>query len=247
MLLITVVLKTTIPYDDSTALFEYGFNNFSYVNIASSETRYSESTGSGSDVIFDMGDSFVELDSDAEIILPDNASIADTTVEISYDSAQDDTLGTLTYTYDGRTVGTADVVVTRSSGDTYEFGNETVNGQKDSDSEESVASSSNSRRGSRRLWRRFWRSRIKWLVIIVIIVVVILIVFRRVIQQMRRRRRRRKRRAQYGSRSSGSSSRSSSGSSSRSGSGSSSRSGSRSGSGSSSRSGSGSSSKNRRR
>ncbi len=121
-LLIGVILRSSAMYDDCETLFEYGFNYFKEVNISQNETRYGDAAQASGDAIFDPGEYFVELDPEAEITIPDEASILDTQVEISYENASDDVLGTLIYSYDGRTVGSADIFITGTTGLTYDFG-----------------------------------------------------------------------------------------------------------------------------
>ncbi len=185
-LLIGVVLRSSSMYDDCEAMFEYGFNNFSMYNIAQNETRYGENAEATGDAIFDAGTAFVELDPDAEVILPDGASFLDTQVEISYDSASEDILGTLVYYYDGREVGSADVLITGTSGVTYEFGEEVGTEEEIVESAAAEGIVAEVQESSR------LRPVVKLVIVIAIVVVAVVIILLLITRRARRRRRKRK-------------------------------------------------------
>ena len=146
MLLVCVIMASNgTHYDDTTTLFDWCFDNFETYNVSENETRYS-----GADVtagsLFTEFEAFALLDEDAQIILPVGVSFSDTTAVLSTADASDDVLGTLTYTYAGRTVGSADIVATGASAAAYEFskGSYSSTSSDSSDSADSLSSSESS-------------------------------------------------------------------------------------------------------
>ncbi len=187
-LLIAVVLRSSGIYDDCETMFEYGFNNFTHYNIAANENRYGEEAGEGA--LFDPDYSYVEIDPDAEITLPDGVSFFDADAAVSYDNASEDVLGTLTYYYDGEEVGSADIYITG----TNEEALATVTSENKGDA--------GSRRAERKAEKAESGSRLsrgaKWAIAIVIIVVAILVILYAAARIRRNRRRRRRRKSSQG-------------------------------------------------
>lgn len=142
MLLVCVIMASNgTHYDDTTTLFDWCFDNFETYNVSENETRYS-----GADVtagsLFTEFEAFALLDEDAQIILPVGVSFSDTTAELSTTDASDDVLGTLTYSYAGRTVGSADIVATGASAAVYEFSKGSYSSVSSDSSDSSVSSDS---------------------------------------------------------------------------------------------------------
>lgn len=114
MKLICVVFKDESPhqYEDTIALFEYGFNNFEKRNIADNETKYNinsnDSFSSGTD-IFGSSEALLLLNQDDYIILPKNAVFSQATPSISYDNLTGKEAAHLTYHYYDAFVGQASV------------------------------------------------------------------------------------------------------------------------------------------
>ncbi len=133
MLLICVVMKSTAQYADTINLFDYCFANYSLYNIVENETRFDDETTSST--LFGTAQAFAELDTDSYVVLPASASFSDTEVEVSYETGADDVLGTLLYTYNGRSCGSADVLLTNADGMTYSFGDITVVGAVENEAE----------------------------------------------------------------------------------------------------------------
>ncbi len=188
-LLISVVMKTTVPYDDATALFEYGFNNFQSLNIAKNETRFGDASGTGDGIMtFDGVEVYAELDPEAEVVLPDGVSLSATEAELSTDTASGSVLGTLTYTYDERTVGSADILSTVEEAQSLIPGEET--GREEVDAAAGKSASETGTSGER---RRGHAVRNAIIVIIIVVVVIILLLF--ATRRGRRRRRRKKKKS----------------------------------------------------
>ncbi len=104
MKLICVVMKDEAPfqYEDTIALFNYGFNNFDKVNAAQTETKYNiDDTGlfySGND-IFGSSQPILSLNKNDYIILPRTTSFNDLESTISYETENENQAAVITYTY----------------------------------------------------------------------------------------------------------------------------------------------------
>ncbi len=122
MTLICVVMKSNsiAQYQDTRNLFDYCFENFKVYNVAQNETRYQNSTAEGGMMLTEV-EPFASIDKTAQIILPKTAAFEDTKVEVSYDQAKGDVLGTLNYKYGDRTIGSANVVATKAEVKPYAF------------------------------------------------------------------------------------------------------------------------------
>ena len=112
MKLICVVMKDENPnyYEDTIALFDYGFSNFQRVNISQTETRYNiENAGSfysGND-IFGNSKPILELNQTDSITLPNTITFQDAVSSISYDNTEPGQVAVITYTYNDVVLGTA--------------------------------------------------------------------------------------------------------------------------------------------
>lgn len=126
MKLICVVLNDESPYqyEDTIALFEYGFNNFDKVNVSKSETKYNiDDTGSfySDNDIFGNSKPILSLNEDACIILPKTLSFEDTESTISYDTPNDNQAALITYSYQDVVLGTVPVDLAVSTEESYSF------------------------------------------------------------------------------------------------------------------------------
>ena len=112
MKLICVVMKDENPnyYEDTIALFDYGFSNFQRVNISQTETKYNiENAGSfysGND-IFGNSKPILELNQTDSITLPNTITFQDAVSSISYDNTEPGQVAVITYTYNDVVLGTA--------------------------------------------------------------------------------------------------------------------------------------------
>lgn len=126
MKLICVVMRDKAPYqyEDTLALYEYGFSNFEKIKVAQSETKYNiDNTGlfySGND-IFGSSRSLLSLNRDDYVILPISASFEDTESTISYETSNDNQAAVIFYTFQGVPVGSVRVNYTMGNEDTYVF------------------------------------------------------------------------------------------------------------------------------
>ncbi|MBR1931608.1 MAG: D-alanyl-D-alanine carboxypeptidase [Lachnospiraceae bacterium] len=132
MKLICVVLQDEAPYqyDDTIALFDYGFGNFDKINISQTETKYNiDNTGSlySDNAIFGNSQPLLSLNKDSSIILPKSADFSDTISEISYETGNEHQVAIITYTYAGVAVGSASVDLNIDEASTYRFDENTEN------------------------------------------------------------------------------------------------------------------------
>ena len=123
MKLICAVMKDENPahYEDTIALFQYGFNNFQKVNIASSETKYSLDQAdffNGETKIFGTSSPVLSLNKEDCVILPKTATFEDTVSSVSYDIPADDVgkvAALIKYTYHDVEVGSVSVDILKSA------------------------------------------------------------------------------------------------------------------------------------
>lgn len=127
MRLICVVLRDENPahYEDTIALFNYGFSNFEKVNISQAETKYNiENAGFYSENdIFGSSRPILQLNQNDCAIVPKTVDFKDLDSVISYASADEDTshVATIRYSYRGVFVGSATVDLAGDSKSGYSF------------------------------------------------------------------------------------------------------------------------------
>ena len=127
MRLVCVVLQEESPYQftDTATLFDYGFSNFSKVSVADSDARYAISNTGFFDTqndIFGNSDSFLRLDSQDSIILPNQATIEDTESTVTYGEYQEPgKIGEIKYTFQDTLIGTVDLLTDQNASNTYHF------------------------------------------------------------------------------------------------------------------------------
>ena len=131
MKLICVVMKDENPnyYEDTIALFDYGFSNFQRVNISQTETRYNiENAGSfysGND-IFGNSTPILELNQTDCITLPNTITFQDAVSNISYDNTEPGQVTVITYTYNDVVLGTASLDFTAAESGSSVFRDNTA-------------------------------------------------------------------------------------------------------------------------
>lgn len=129
MRLICVVLNDDNPMysDDTIALFDYGFNNFSKVNVSQEETKYDiDNIGFFYDKaeIFGPAQPILALNKDDFVVLPKSATFADLKSTISYETDVPGVAAVITYDYHGVTIGTATLDLVKSGGNAFDFDSE---------------------------------------------------------------------------------------------------------------------------
>ena len=131
MKLICVVMKDENPnyYEDTIALFDYGFSNFQRANISQTETKYNiDNAGafySGND-IFGNSKPILQLNQNDSITLPNTITFRDAVSAISYDNTAPGQAAVITYTYNDVVLGTASIDFTASEKGSSVFGDETT-------------------------------------------------------------------------------------------------------------------------
>lgn len=125
MKLVCIVMRTTAPshWTDTTNLLDFCFDNFQVWNISENETDYGvgDSINTGS---LNGNEPFVELDKEAVVVLPKTAAFTDATSEISYNNEVSDVTGTISYSYAGHCVGSANIAKTQVEIDKFVFDNQ---------------------------------------------------------------------------------------------------------------------------
>lgn len=114
--LICVILKETSPqqFTDTVKLFDYGFSNFTLMNVADNEMRYSVGNDYSfpSDVdILGNSDELLSLDESAYIIMPKNIGFDDLSSEIVYDTGKEGEFAHIDYSYNGAYLGYGTVIL----------------------------------------------------------------------------------------------------------------------------------------
>lgn len=114
--LITVILNgKQTHYSDTRALMEFGFNNFKNININDYNTNYTD-INKNINLIKkpDIDESSLYIENGSEITVPNNADLSAISTEISYEldnSAPDNALAKINYSYDNRLIGSTYVLV----------------------------------------------------------------------------------------------------------------------------------------
>ena len=112
--LICVIMKEETPYqfEDTIALFNYGFNNFYRVNIASNETGYDISHQdffSGESTVFENTAPVISLDNRATLLLPNGTDFSALTSDVSYGDTKAPYFGNVNYYFNGYKVGSVGI------------------------------------------------------------------------------------------------------------------------------------------
>lgn len=118
MTLICVVMNVDSPgqYTDTVALFDYGFNNFSKINVAENEGNY---TLSNSDFfkkegnIFGESETIMSIEPTAGIILPSTIDFDMVESQLKYvdDPDSPNSVAVIDYSYEGMPLGQANIVL----------------------------------------------------------------------------------------------------------------------------------------
>jgi D-alanyl-D-alanine carboxypeptidase len=119
--LVCVIMNAQDPnhYVDTQTLFDYCFDNFHALNIAANETHVTNEAMDHAGVL-NNNEAFVELDSSAYIILPKLVDFSEASYTLD-STDNDDRIAELSYTYAGRNVGTAGIVVTGATAEESPF------------------------------------------------------------------------------------------------------------------------------
>lgn len=131
--LICVVMKAGSPksnrtfneYTDTTALLDFGFDNYRVYNMNKENTTLD--TGESPlfikfNSLFDSEKSPIQLGNDGKVILPNNVDLSKAVQSVTFDSnvplkEGENIIGSVTYTYDGKLVGTTNIYFNKTASD----------------------------------------------------------------------------------------------------------------------------------
>lgn len=110
MTLIAVVLNSnaTNVYTDTAALLDYGFDNFSLVNVSEKDSRFSEGNTSSLQSPFSNTTDSIYIDKESTVVIPKNTDFSKLTSQVEF-KVTDDSFATISYKLGDRSVGTAKV------------------------------------------------------------------------------------------------------------------------------------------
>ncbi|MCD2493303.1 D-alanyl-D-alanine carboxypeptidase [Lacrimispora sp. NSJ-141] len=123
MELIAVSMKTNwTHYDDTIAMFEFGFNNFTAYNMAEAKENTGSDFLSSSQGVFDTSSASLELSGDSWIILPNNMSLNDVESSLTLSTASaSNVLANVTYSYQGVRLGSGSLLLIDSADKHFDF------------------------------------------------------------------------------------------------------------------------------
>lgn len=115
--LICVVLNAVSPnqFKDTISLFDFGFSNFTTLNISENDQTYITSdTSYSTDAVDVLGDSTppLSMNKDSIIVLPKSATFEDTTSYITMNSETEGCMAVAHYQYGTHNIGNAQIYVT---------------------------------------------------------------------------------------------------------------------------------------
>ncbi len=124
--LICVVLRADAPsqYEDTIALLDYGFGNFTKYNVSKNETHYNIDTDNffyNDNDIFGSSQTLLALNTEDYIILPKTAAFTDAVSTISYDTDTETEAARIMYTYHDLYVGSSSIDFALSNQPDYSF------------------------------------------------------------------------------------------------------------------------------
>lgn len=128
MKLVCVVFMDESPYqyEDTLALFQYGFENFQRVSIQDNEKKYNIDSMDFFDTKDDLfGDSapLISIEDDKYVILPNTAEFSDAASTLTYAEplADSNVIASISYTYSDVPVGGCNLVFYKSSVPAFHF------------------------------------------------------------------------------------------------------------------------------
>lgn len=131
MKLICVIMKEESPeqFQDTVDLFNYGFENFQMYNVSDNETKYTIDSSdffTTDNDIFGNSKPILSVNTQDSIILPKTAAFSDAQSELSYDADKDESVATISYTYNGQPVGQATVDLAFNEKEAFDFESQTL-------------------------------------------------------------------------------------------------------------------------
>ena len=124
MTLISVIMKApddTVLYDETAALLDFGFDNFTTYNITDEQLSVGNDVPplfNSEDTVQLLNDSIISTDS-GTVVLPFSASLSDakksaTLTQLTSFAEGKNIIGTVSYTYGSRIIGSANIVYTNN-------------------------------------------------------------------------------------------------------------------------------------
>ncbi len=125
--LICVVMKSDSPshYTDTRKLLEYGFSNFKKIIIAEYEKSYDIGSADFFETessIFGNSDNVLSIDSSGRMTIPNDLPFDSLSSKINYIDGIPGKIASLTYSYEGNYVGSAQINVADNRVTTFMFG-----------------------------------------------------------------------------------------------------------------------------
>lgn len=115
MELICVVMKTSSThYSDTRNLLNYGFQNFSLVNISENEKNYNQDSEEFLQIgknLAGNNDFSLELNKEDDVVLPNGVDFSAAAVTCSYDNLEEGTIARLTYSLGEHEVGRTNITL----------------------------------------------------------------------------------------------------------------------------------------
>ncbi len=127
MQLLSVIMKASSPklgepneYTDTTALLNFGFENYRKYNVNEEKTDINASLFNNYNNFFNTESSPVHISSESAVVLPKGVKLSSAKQKITYDknaSIKDgkNVIGKVTYTYGGRVMGSTDIIYEKAS------------------------------------------------------------------------------------------------------------------------------------
>lgn len=155
--LISVVLKSNgdVVFEDTKKLLDYGFDNFTYVNVSENDTKFNSDSSNTLVSPFSKTNASISVDKDASILLPNGVKFDDLDTEVNY-KLTDSSFATITYRYNGMVLGSVPLRYTnntiKTKNSTSEKSTEQITFVSNSDEtttvSKNVSSSSNTKNSS---------------------------------------------------------------------------------------------------
>lgn len=114
--LISVVLKSNgdVVFEDTKKLLDYGFDNFTYVNVFENDTKFNSDSSNTLVSPFSKTNASISVDKDASILLPNGVKFDDLDTEVNY-KLTDSSFATITYRYNGMVLGSVPLRYTNNT------------------------------------------------------------------------------------------------------------------------------------
>ena len=143
MKLICVVMKEESPeqFNDTVKLFSYGFTNFSVVNVAENEKKYSIQNSNffnTSNDVFGNSKPILTLNPDSYLIMPKTTTFDQLDSEISYDTDGENEVAIINYYYHDAYIGNATVDLAKDMPPAYDFSEKPQPAEPESSKEANV-------------------------------------------------------------------------------------------------------------